>query len=203
MQLIVITAAHFIADEAAIINDMFAAGMPRLHIRKPDASAGQIQQLLQGIHSSYRPRLVLHHCHTLAAHYGITRLHFTEQARQQTDYHNWQQLQSDGYLLSTSLHQYASVATLPSCFEYAFLGPVFDSISKPGYYKTISDDFRLNKHTQPLPLIALGGITPDKLPQLQAMQFNGAAVMGFLWQQPAQAPQLMISLLNMPDFITT
>ncbi|GAB3828156.1 hypothetical protein GCM10028895_41300 [Pontibacter rugosus] len=35
-----------------------------------------------------------------------------------------------------------------------------------------------------LPLIALGGVTAEKLPLVQEMGFKGAAVLGAVWEQP-------------------
>lgn len=69
--------------------------------------------------------------------------------------------------------------------SYCFLSPVFDSISKQGYAAGSFDQERLSsalaRPARP-PVIALGGITPDRVPQVHAMGLDGVAVIGAVWQ---------------------
>jgi thiamine-phosphate pyrophosphorylase len=73
--------------------------------------------------------------------------------------------------------------------EYAFLSPVFDSISKPGYKSPFSD--RMNRFLKFKPelmtaikgknIIALGGIDEDKISMARKIGFAGVAVLGAIW----------------------
>ncbi len=128
MEVIVITHTQLLSDEAAIVNHLFEAGLPCLHLRKPGATEAEIRQWIEGIAPQYHSRICLHTFHHLAPDYGIHRLHYAEQQRlqhmeetqlryaeqHQPYYHvqdnqalnipEWQQQQNNGYLLSTSIH---------------------------------------------------------------------------------------------------
>ena len=64
-------------------------------------------------------------------------------------------------------------------FSYAFLSPVFDSISKADY-KAKQFDLSLRKKTS-TKLIALGGITEENQYRAIDMGFDGVAMMGSIW----------------------
>lgn len=196
MQLIAITHTVPQVNEAAIINQLFTAGLPRLHVRRPAATEIEIDQLLQQIEHVWHPQISLHSCHQLVHRYQIGGLHYTEAMRAGSNATEWQSCKSSGYTLSTSVHQLPLPAHLSGYFSYAFYGPVFNSISKPGYQQAISDNFYLEEVQKSIPLIALGGITAGNFSQVKAMNFDGAALLGSLWQQPAKAPQLIASLLS-------
>jgi thiamine-phosphate pyrophosphorylase len=102
-----------------------------------------------------------------------------------TSWEEFQLMRKKGITLSTSIHQIEQHDTLPTCFSYAFFGPVFDSISKKGYHGVVNGNFRLTK--KPVSLIALGGISTSNLENIQAMNFDGAAILGALWEQSEDA----------------
>ena len=91
---------------------------------------------------------------------------------------NWEGQQS-GYSYSTSVHSLEAYNALPVHFSYAFLGPVFDSISKPGY-EAVSFDFS-KKEELPVKLVGLGGIGAGNVKQVLEMGFDGAALLGAIW----------------------
>ena len=71
-------------------------------------------------------------------------------------------------------------------YEYAFLSPIFDSISKVGY----KSNFDLQELKRKFPLlsgegqggvIALGGIDESKIETCRQLGFAGVAVLGALW----------------------
>lgn len=193
MQLIAITSPAPVAHEAAVINQLFAAGLPLLHLRKPEATEQQISLLLEQIHSRYYAQISLHSCHHLAGRWGIRRLHFPEKLRAAQHTAIWQQLAEQGIPASTSVHQLPVPPAFRQQFHYVLYGPVFNSISKPGYESVLPEHYRLP--AQPVPVIALGGITPENIHHVREMHFDGAALLGALWQQPEKAPDIIASLL--------
>ena len=64
--------------------------------------------------------------------------------------------------------------------------PIYDSISKEGYLQhaafsdrgTLADGISASRH----PVLALGGVTPDKFSELAEWGFSGAALLGAVWQ---------------------
>lgn len=183
MQLIVISSPERLGNEAALINALFDAGMKRFHLRKPSASAVALGALLNGIDRAYRSEVVLHQHHELAEHFGLWRKHYPEKLRLQQDRHESPPL---GPGLSTSIHDLTKLPEL-GAYEYVFFGPVFNSISKPGYHSNLPPNFRLPARPAAPAIIALGGIDADYVHLARAMNFEGVAVLGAIWNKPEAA----------------
>lgn len=186
MQLIVISNPEAIPNEAGIINQLFEAGLSRFHLRKPGYNAQQVAAFLKEIDEQYHHCIALHQHHAVAPYFGIQRLHYPEQQRLSTHEAKLHLQNHEGYILSTSAHDLDVLQTLTS-FNYTFLGPVFNSISKPGYEAKFSEKFYLDKQYNNLNIIALGGIELSNLNKVEAMNFDGAAVLGTIWNKPDMA----------------
>lgn len=130
--MIVISNPTEIENEVNIIHTLFEEGMELLHIRKPNYSKKELSLFLSKINSSYYTNLVLHQHHDLAEDFEIKRLHFTEKKRLETTPVNYSK--PDWCLsLSTSIHSVEEFNSLPRIFDYAFLSPIYPSISKKNY----------------------------------------------------------------------
>jgi thiamine-phosphate pyrophosphorylase len=187
MELIVISNPVAVADENIIINNLFQAGLKSFHIRKPESDIQSVKELLNGIAPCFYERIALHQFHEMANDFGIHRLHYTESARIQSSPQQWKLQVEKGFILSTSIHDTTLLPEL-NHFEYAFYGPVFDSISKPGYQSKLSADFKLDKTNRSKPkVIALGGVELSNLLNIKQMGFDGAAVLGTLWNESDKA----------------
>ncbi|MFD2602156.1 thiamine phosphate synthase [Flavobacterium suzhouense] len=180
--MIVITNPGILTDEAHIINRLFEEGLQLLHIRKPGIDIYNLKSLLRLIHEEYYDRLVLHQHYNLAGQYGINRIHFTESNRPDFD-KTLKMLGNDQeWIFSTSTHSIEDFNRLSHRYEYAFLSPVYNSISKPGYAPDTdiieSTKRRSNFNTK---LIALGGISYKNNKQILEAGFDGVAVLGNIW----------------------
>lgn len=186
MELIVISNPVDIADENSLINNLFMAGLKCFHLRKPESDFRNIRELLNGIAPRFYDRIVLHQFHEMASDFGIKRLHYTELAREASTTAEWQSQLDDGFILTTSIH---NITVLPELvhFDYAFYGPVFNSISKPGYPSKLPANFKLDKSNSKPNVIALGGVEVYNLALIKTMGFDGAAVLGTLWTDPEKA----------------
>ncbi|SEM83794.1 thiamine-phosphate pyrophosphorylase [Mucilaginibacter gossypiicola] len=198
MELIVISAPDVVANEAPIINRLFGAGLRRFHLRKPGWNIGRCIDLLAQIDRSYHHAIVCHQHHRLVKVFGMNYLHFTENDRIKTDQSELLAMVNEGYRLSTSIHDVSAMPMLQH-FDYTFLSPVFSSISKPGYRSILPADFCLDK-SMPLPKVfALGGIDESNLEQVKEMNFDGAAVLGSIWQDPEQAVSNFINIKKVTE----
>jgi thiamine-phosphate pyrophosphorylase len=182
IELIVISNPFCFKEEALLINRLFEAGLGVFHLRKPGLDRVAYKRLIGEIHPAYHPQLAIHQFHELREEYRIGRLHFTEQHRRAAEGKDL----TSNFTLSTSIHDLSEFAGL-SDFSYAFYGPVFDSLSKPGYQGMILPDFRWLATGKDPKLIALGGIDPTNLRQVRQMGFDGAAILGVLWNEPLKA----------------
>ncbi|WP_207514127.1 thiamine phosphate synthase [Longitalea luteola] len=194
--LVVISKAELFTGEASIIQQLFEAGMERFHLRKPGADEQAVRQLLNAIPAEWHKHIALHSHHHLVQEYDIRRLHFTEQQRAATDEGILSEMKARRYLLSTSVHDLLSMQLLSTRFSYTFFSPVFDSISKQQYKGVAGDTFYLADKQKAVPVIALGGIDAGNIQSVAAMNFDGAAVLGTIWNEPAKAVSNYTSLLT-------
>ena len=195
MKLLVISNPEPVVKEAAIINGLFAAGLSCFHLRKPGYSTAHLRDLLNQIQLSYYPLIALHQHHEIAEEFGLTRLHYTEQAYTAASPKLLESQKEQGFILSTSLHQLKMLTSL-NRFNYVFYGPVFNSLSKPGYLSKLSPGFRLIRPLGAPKVIALGGIVKENLQQIKEMNFDGAAVLGTIWNKPEQGVENFKQLNN-------
>lgn len=189
MKIIIITQPHFFDNEANVINSLFAAGLQILHLRKPQATLEQMTQILAAIAPDYRHRVVVHSHFELIPQFGLRGAHLSVNRQLPR-----QSANEDRYGARTfSCHTLAEVAEQKPHCEYVFLSPIFDSISKEGYSSAFSldelktaSDARILDHK----VVALGGITPSKLPMLTSLGFGGVALLGDIWQSPDPVARL-------------
>jgi len=177
--LIVLTSEAVIENEAQQINDLFAAGLEILHLRKPTFSINGYRTLLDQIDIKYHDRIMLHQFHELSQEYRLRGIHLQEQARLDLEdalavtlkiYKNKE------LKVSSSFHAKEDIKNCEADFEYVLLSPVFGSISKAGYQGKGFDVTDLNKD-----VIGMGGINQDTLQATFDLGFKGVGVLGGIW----------------------
>lgn len=176
MKLIILTADCLIPNEAIILNRLFKEGMPRLHIRKPEATERELRELIEKIDPSYYNRIVLNDCFYLLDFYPLRGVHLNRRNPVRPD----REVQS----VSRSCHSLQEVELALSTHNYLFLSPIFDSVSKVGYTHAFTQEELLTAKTQGVinqQVMALGGITEHTLPLAATYGFGGAVVLGALW----------------------
>jgi thiamine-phosphate pyrophosphorylase len=186
-QLVVISHAAMLPGEAPIIQALFEEGLACFHLRKPDADEQAVRQLIEAIPAIYHNRIAMHGFFHLVKEYNMHRWHFREEHREATTLETLASLKDKGNILSTSVHDLQTLQELPPLFSYAFFSPVFDSISKQQYKGFAGDDFYIRDEQKPVRVIALGGIDAGNIQSVMAMNFDGAALLGSLWNEPAKA----------------
>jgi thiamine-phosphate pyrophosphorylase len=175
--MIVITNPSAIANEIGIIDSLFEEGLSLLHIRKPAFTVIEMTQFIDQIKPEYRDRLVIHHHHQLAEDFGINRIHFSEKERR-----NGSLVYSERKTFSTSTHSIEDFNSLENDFDYAFLSPVFTSISKENYHPKINLFEALKSRTNyNTKVIALGGIDSENIKTALENGFDDVALLGSIW----------------------
>lgn len=171
---IAITLPDKYQDEARKIMFLLDHGFDRVHIRKPEWSEREVKELLDSIDNIYYSRLSLHQTPGLI---GIGEGLFP------TGFHinrRFSVAPPESVIVSKSCHSLSEIeeSAKDTSISYMMLSPIYDSISKKGYFSRFSpkDLEGLPKHT-----IALGGVTPERFEELQNMGFSGAAMLGYVW----------------------
>lgn len=183
MKIIVITRPEFFDGEVALVNKLFEHGMERLHLRKPRATRQELAVWIEGIAPLFRQRIVLHDHHELARHYALGGIHLNSRNPEIPQWADQEKYQHP-FTLSRSCHSIEEVQQNRNILDYMFLSPIYDSISKEGYGAAFSRQQLTEAYATGIlgdNVFALGGISADKLPELVAMGFRGAAVLGDLW----------------------
>jgi thiamine-phosphate pyrophosphorylase len=186
--MIVITNPSTISGEISIIDSLFEEGLSLLHIRKPELSALEVAQFINQIKVKFRSNLVLHSHHQLAADFGINRLHFSEKGRNNKTFGT-----RNSMSFSTSTHSIEDFNSLENDFEYAFLSPVFKSISKEDYHPKENLFEALKSRTNyKIKVIALGGIDSENIQKALENGFDNVALLGSIWNSKNPVKQFKL-----------
>jgi thiamine-phosphate pyrophosphorylase len=169
--LAVITSPVAISGEEQIMEGMLEAGVERLHLRRP---GGSVEGLLEKLASRWASKLVVHGNAELAVRYGVPQFHGSVKKR------------GNGLAASTSVHSWEEFRRLPPGLEYAFISQVFDSIYKPGYAAT-GELLTIPGEALPCRPVGLGGISAITIGLMIRRGWMGAAVLGWIWEEPHNA----------------
>lgn len=167
--------------EAECLEELLEAGVERLHLRKPEMSLPELERLVSRLASRWASRLVLHYQPQLALRYGIPQVHGPLSMGEGT-----------GLRVSTSVHSWEEFVELPESLEYAFISPLFDSISKQGYLA--NKGLLAIPDKLPCRPIGLGGVGAATIGELVKNGWTGAAVLGWIWEEPGKAVERFLEL---------
>lgn len=180
MKIIAISAPGTFTGEWETITRLFKEGLEYFHLRKPDISLEAMAAILKNIPEKYHNRIAFHQHHSWAIKEGYSRIHLPEYIRLKTPGVVLEEYKARKMIISTSVHDMEKAMCLNHHFSYAFIGPVFPSISKPGYSSPVNlldEDLSRIK----TPLVALGGICAENIPLLASKGFAGVALLGSIW----------------------
>lgn len=169
-KLIAITPEQTLADEVERIGLLIDAGFDYVHLRKPLMDADGMRAYLQSMPQRYAGRLKMHYFLPLAEEFGLGGVHLNGRCQQSPEGWTGQ--------VSRSCHSLAEVAASRPA-DYVFLSPIFDSISKQGYQSAFSEaELRGAVDGR---VVALGGVTAERMAWLRDVGFGGCAFLGYLF----------------------
>jgi thiamine-phosphate pyrophosphorylase len=243
MRLVVISPEDDDPREIAVLGSLMDRGLERYHVRKPHWTPLKLASWLDPLPDEWRSRVVLHQHHDLVARFALGGRHWrdepaapgTAETSLRRSPSGWSRDRDStsssriaspesgdpaprrGGLTSRSCHEIATLRAALGRFDSVFFGPLFPSLSKPGYGPDSGDRARqpafgnrprpdgstgdgdapsaegrfngladLLAHRTELErstaVFALGGVTAGKLARVRALGFDGAAVLGAVWQ---------------------
>jgi thiamine-phosphate pyrophosphorylase len=173
MKLIVISPEAHDPRELPALSRLFAAGLAHYHLRKPAWDRARLVAHLRAIPAEFHPHIVLHSHHDLAADFAL-------------GVHNATDPSPRAQFRSRAVHTLVALRDLLDAPERLLFSPVFPSISKPGHGPTFDHDELRAALAPPrrAEVIALGGVGATRLADCRALGFDGAAVLGAVWQSP-------------------
>jgi len=183
----IITHSTFLPEETIYWQRLLAEGADSILVRKPGWQEADYELLLQDADPSCYHKLMIAGHPALCEKYGLQGLHFSEAGRGLVNGDQIIGYRQKGWRLSTSIHAAETLQIASDNWDQLLLAPVFDSISKPGYTSTFGEGFRLFKDGYNGQVLALGGIDHTTAAKARDMQFDGIALLGAIWQEPATA----------------
>ena len=178
MKLIVVTAPTFFVEEDKIITALFEEGLDILHLRKPETPAMYSERLLTLIPEKYHKRIITHEHFYLQEEFKLMGIHLN--ARNPKEPHDY-----SGHI-SCTCHSLEEVRNKKHFYDYLFLSPIYDCITKAGVTSGFTaEELRQAGKSKIIDnkVMALGGITSDNILEAKDYGFGGAVVMGDLWNK--------------------
>ena len=180
MKIIAITTPQIIEEDAFLIKHLLERGIDIIHLRKPDADINECRKLLAQLTQEERTKIIIHDFSELYAEFSLKGIHVNRNVTSLPHGYN-------GYK-TRSCHSLEEIIKYKNDYDYLFLSPIFDSISKVGYKSGFSGQELLEASVCGVideKVIALGGVTFDKIPYLKELHFGGVAMIGGLYNMKA------------------
>jgi thiamine-phosphate pyrophosphorylase len=186
--LAVLTLPVLFDGEVELLEGLLEAGLEKLHVRKPGVGQDALEGLLQRLAPRWGSRMVLHGSCELAVRYGIPQVHGSVAFKDGSGRSGGGPFVGTGapVAVSTSVHSWEEFRALPDGLSYAFISPLFDSISKRGYQAGAGLLRRPEGGLPCLPM-GLGGIGADTIGEMLRQGWKAGAVLGWIWDRPQEA----------------
>ena len=191
-------------DELTEIEDvvrMFDAGLKHFHIRKPRMNKQQLSNYIQRFPNKFRSQMILHSYHGLANQFKLGGIHLSREHRRRNKFYSlrlWLKRKMNPELVVTrTFHKLTDITSDRRRYNYAFLSPIFDSVTRSSLAGGFSKRALLIVIPQAKqPIYALGGITVERLKLVNQNGFHGAAFHGSIWESEIPAHKTFADALE-------
>lgn len=180
MKIIAITTPKVIDEDAFIITTLLNKGIDIVHLRKPDSDVEDCRKLLAKLTADKREKIIIHDYPELYFEFSLKGIHINRNVSSFPK----------GYtgFKTRSCHSFEEIVRYKNDYDYLFLSPIFDSISKVGYKSNFTKEELLKASNDGIideKVIALGGVIFDKITYLKELGFGGVAMIGELYNTNA------------------
>lgn len=193
MKIILISDYEPIINEIDLVVKLFEKGLTYFHIRKRNFSYVQLYDFIMSIPQKYHKHCIIDEHLELAYSLGLKGVHFTKQNTIEK-YAKLNQMSITDVIekfghISYTLHTLKDLNELKKLdykYNYVLLSPVFDSISNIGYNSKLNINAIksfLGKNKNLTNVIAVGGVTDQRVRDVIDNNFAGAAILGHIWEQ--------------------
>jgi len=181
-KIIVITPENFEKHEISNVCKLFSSNLKLLHLRKPHASKEELRNYLLQIPKIFYKNIVLHNHYELIKEFKLKGAHLTKKSRGSVKLTNLLKRKKIK-IISTSFHNTSEIKRSRRKYEYFFLSPIFDSISKNHYKSGFNlGELNLFLKTNKTNIVALGGINEKNIKTVKKVGFSGAGTIGYVWK---------------------
>lgn len=187
MRIIAITTPKVTDEDASIIKHLIDRGIDIIHLRKPDSDIGECRRLLAKLSVGQREKIIIHDYPELYFEFSLKGIHINKNVTSLPHGYN-------GFK-TRSCHTLEEITRYKDDYDYLFLSPIYDSISKAGYKSGFSKEALMQASANGVideKVIALGGVTFDKIAALKALNFGGVAMIGAIYNLDILKKQSLI-----------
>lgn len=176
MKIIAITTPVVSDVDVPLIKQALDKGVDIVHLRKPDSNVDECRKVLSALTVEQRSQIIIHDYPELYWEFSLKGIHVNRNVT----------ILPEGYsgYRTRSCHSFEEIIQYKDYYDYLFLSPIFDSISKSGYRSRFSKEILKEASEDGLideKVIALGGVTFDKIAYLKDLNFGGVAMIGGLY----------------------
>ena len=188
MKLIVISSSHDVENEVSYVEAMMTEGLNYFHLRKPHYTTKDYVSYLEKFRPEFRSKIIIHSRHHLCKKYKLKGVHISRRHKKllwRTWYRIYRMRINYKFQVSIPYHNLKEIQEKKNKkYEYMFLSPIFDSISKKGR-KAAFKEKHLKKALQNATseVIALGGVGLETIEKAHELGFDGVAVLGAVWEE--------------------
>ena len=111
-----------IDEDAYLISNLLKMGIHSIHLRKPEATINECRQLLTKLTDAERAKIIIHNYSELYSEFSLKGIHINKNITSLPDGYN-------GFK-TRSCHSFEEIERYKTEYNYLFLSPIFDSISK-------------------------------------------------------------------------
>ena len=176
MRIIAITTPKVGDNDAYLIKRLLEGGIDIIHLRKPESDIHACRQLLKALTKEEREQIIVHDFPELYDEFSLKGIHINR---------NVSSLPNDYIGLRTrSCHSLEEVKRYKDEYDYLFLSPIFDSISKVGYRAGFRKEELQEASMKGIideKVVALGGVTFESISYLKGLNFGGVAMIGAIY----------------------
>ena len=176
MRIIAITTPKVGDNDAYLIKRLLEGGIDIIHLRKPESDIHACRQLLKALTKEEREQIIVHDFPELYDEFSLKGIHINR---------NVSSLPNDYIGLRTrSCHSLEEVKRYKNEYDYLFLSPIFDSISKVGYRAGFRKEELQEASMKGIideKVVALGGVTFESIAYLKGLNFGGVAMIGGIY----------------------
>ncbi len=191
MKLAILSPPEDLPDEQRVVGRILRHSSAIFHLRKPGRGDAALARYVCRIPDSLHPRIMVHDHVELLDRFPLRGIHFTELTRRRHPQAVHRLVQAYPQArFSSSFHSLSDLYAASDRFDYVFLSPIFDSISKTGYRAAFGHQalVRFLKGARQR-VFALGGVDGQRITTAASLGFAGVAVLGAVWSaaDPQQA----------------
>lgn len=186
-------------DIVAVVAVAFAAGCRWMSLREKDLPKTEQLDLLREILTLAKPigaRITLHGDANVSREAGAHGVHLAAGSNAVAA----RSIVGKNALVGLSIHSVEEARSIDAAaLDYVIAGPVFQTQSKPGYGPALgADGVAAIARASPVPVIAIGGITPEAIRICRTAGAAGIAVMGSVMRagDPGREIELLLAALQ-------